>query len=84
MFAAATVPGRGAALDVCVASSNAAAARGARAQAACDRKNTTHYQHQIPELRTQGFVYKPVAWTPHGRPRPAATRATKGVPEAIS
>ena len=42
----AAVPGRSAALDVCVASSTAAAARGDAAQAAFDRK-ISHYRNEI-------------------------------------
>ena len=43
LFTAAAVPGGGAAFDVCVASSNAAAARGDFPQAAFERQ-TTHYR----------------------------------------
>ena len=53
LFTAAAVPGRSAALDVCVASPNAAAARG---EAAFDRK-LSDYWHEIPDLRTQGILY---------------------------
>ena len=45
LFTTAAVPGRSAALDVCVASSNAAAVRGDAAQAACDRK-ISHYKRE--------------------------------------
>ena len=41
LFTTTAVPGRSAALDVCVASSTAAAARGDTAQAAFDRKHLT-------------------------------------------
>ena len=54
IFITASVPGRSAALDVCVASANAAAARGDAAQAAFDRK-TTHNRNEIPDLRKQGI-----------------------------
>ena len=47
LFTAAAVPGRSAALDVCVAPSNAAASRGDAAQAAFDRK-TSHYRSPRP------------------------------------
>ena len=52
IFTTAAVPGRGAALDVCVASSNAAAARGDSAQASFDRK-LSHNRDEISELRNQ-------------------------------
>ena len=43
IFTTVGVPGRSAAMDVCVASSNAAAARGDAAQASFDRK-LSHYR----------------------------------------
>ena len=46
MFTTAGVPGRSAALDVCVASPNAAAARGDAAQASFDRK-LSHHRDEI-------------------------------------
>ena len=73
LFTTGAVPGRSAALDVCVASSSAAAARGDVAQAASDR-NTTHYRREIPDLRAQGKVYRPLVWTADGRPHRAVTR----------
>ena len=54
----AAVPGRSAALELCVASSIAAARRDA-AQAAFDRK-TSHNKRAIPVLRAQGIVYRPL------------------------
>ena len=73
LFTTAAVPGRSAALDVCVASSNAAAARGDAAQAAFDRKLSFN-MHEIPDLRNQGIHYRPFVWTADGRPHPAVTR----------
>ena len=55
----AAVPGRSAALDVCVASSIAAAARG---DAAHDRK-VSHYRNEIGELMQQGIHHSPLVWT---------------------
>ena len=46
-----------AALDVCVASSIAAAARGDAAQAAFDR-NLTHYSNEIGELNSRTTATK--------------------------
>ena len=48
------VPGHGAGLDVCVASSNGAAARGDAAQAASDRK-TSHCRKEIQDLSSVGL-----------------------------
>ena len=50
IFTTAAVPRRSAALDVCVASSVAAAACGEAAQAAFDRK-LSHYRNEFGELR---------------------------------
>jgi hypothetical protein len=69
----AAVPGRGAALDVCVASSVAAAALGDAAEAAFRRK-LRHYRNIIPQLAEAGIAFRPLVWTADGRPHPAATR----------
>jgi hypothetical protein len=63
----ATVPGRSAALDVYIASPNAASARGDAAQAAFARK-LRRYRNAIPELAAAGIVYRPLVWTADGRP----------------
>ena len=54
----AAVPGRSAALHVCVASSIAAAARGDAAQATFDRK-LSQYRNEMGELRQQRTHYPP-------------------------
>ena len=73
LFATSAAPGLSAALDVCVASPNAAAARGDAAQAAFDRQ-LSNYRHEIPDLRNQGIHCQPLVWTADGRPHPAVTR----------
>ena len=73
IFTTAAVPGRSAALDVCVASSIAAAARGDAVQASFDRKLSNH-RNEIPDLRNQGIHYRPLVWTADGRTHPAVTR----------
>ena len=66
-----TVPGRSAALDVCVASPDAAAAAwGDAAQAAFDRK-LSNWRQEIPDLRNQHIHYRTLVWTADGRPTPA-------------
>ena len=65
LFTTAAVPGRSAALDVCVASSHEAAARGDAAQAAYGRI-ILHYRQEIPDLRAQGIVCRLVVWTADG------------------
>ena len=72
----AAVPGRSAALDVCVASPNAAAACGDAAQAAFKRK-LRHYRRVIPQLAAAGIAFRPLVWTADARPHPAAVRTLK-------
>ncbi len=69
----AAVPGRSAALDVCVASPNAAAAAGDAAEAAFKRK-LRRYRREIPQMAAAGILYRPLVWTTAGRPHPAVTR----------
>ena len=63
LFTTAPVPGRSAALDVCVASPNAAAAR-SDAQATFDRKLT---DYRNGTLDNHGIHYRPLVWTADGR-----------------
>ncbi len=72
----AAVPGRGAALDVCVASHSAAGALGDAAEAAFRRK-LRHYRDVIPQLASAGIAFRPLVWTSEGRPHPAATRTLR-------
>ena len=72
----AAVPGRSAALDVCIASPNAAAAQGDAAESAFRRK-LRHYRHVIPELARAGITFRPLIWTADGRPHPAAVRTMR-------
>ena len=60
LFAAGAVSGRSAALDVCVAPPDAAAARGDAGQAAFDRKRT-YCRQEIPDLRNPGIHHRPAA-----------------------
>ena len=76
MFTVAAVPGRRAALDVCVASSNAAAAAGDAAEGAFRRK-LRRYRREIPELGRAGISYRPLVWTASGRPHPAVSRTMR-------
>jgi hypothetical protein len=70
------VPGRSTALDVCVASPNAAAAQGDAAEAAFRRK-LHHYRQVIPALASAGIAFRPLVWTADGRPHPAVVRTMK-------
>ena len=65
IFTTAAVTARSAALDVCVASSGAAAARGDAGQAAFDRK-FSHNRYEIVELLQQGIHYRRLVWTADG------------------
>ena len=73
ILTSAAVPGRSAALDVCVASPNASHAGGDAAETAFRRK-LRRYRVEIPQLAAAGIAYRPVVWTTSGRPHPAATR----------
>ena len=73
IFTSAAAPRRRAALDVCVASPNSAAAAGDAAEAAFRRK-LGRYRQEIPQLRQAGIIYRPLVWTSNGRPHPAVTR----------
>ena len=79
----AAVPGRGAALDVCVASPNASAAAGDAAAAAFKRK-LRRYRREIPQLAAAGILYRPLVWTADGRPHPAVTRTLAFAAELAS
>ena len=83
LFTTAAVPGRSTALDVRVASPNAAAVRGDAAQAAFDRK-LSNYRQEIPDLRNQGSLYRPLVWTADGRPHPAVTRTLQRAADIAS
>ena len=72
IFTSAAVPGRSAALDVCIASPEAAAAGEDAAESAFKRK-LAHYRHVIPELQAAGIAFRPLIWTADGRPHPATT-----------
>ena len=78
IFTSAAVPGRRAALDVCVASPNASGAAGDAAAAAFRRK-LSRYRTEIGQLRQAGIVYRPLVWTSNGRPHPAVTRTLRFV-----
>ena len=59
-----------------MASSNAAAAaRGDAEQAPFDRELS--HRPEIPHLRVQGIVYRPLVWTADGRPHTAVTRTVQ-------
>ena len=73
ILTSAAVPGRSAALDVCVASPNAAGAQGDAAEAGFRRK-LRHYADAIPELSRAGIADRPLVWTADGRPHPAVVR----------
>ena len=53
------------------------------AQAAFERQSP-HHRTEIPDLRAQGIVYRPLVWTADGRPRPAVTRTMQDVADIAS
>ena len=76
IFTTAAVPGRSAALDVCVASPNAAAAMGDAAAAAFRRK-LRRYRAEIRELGVANIAFRRLVWTADGRPHAAVTRTLR-------
>ncbi len=72
----AAVPGRSAAIDVCIASPNASIAAGDAAAAAFRRK-LRRYRRAIPELARAGIVFRPMVWTADARPHPAVVRTLR-------
>jgi hypothetical protein len=79
----AAVPGRCAALDLCIASPNAATA-GADAAEAAFRRKLRHYADVIPQLHQAGIAFRPLIWSADGRPHPATTRTLKYAAERAS
>jgi hypothetical protein len=76
IFTTAAVPGRSAALDVCVASPNAAAAMGDAAASAYRRK-LHRYRREVRELAAAGIAFRPLVWTADGRPHAAVMRTLR-------
>ena len=65
-----------AALDVCIASPDAAGA-GVDACASAAVRKEDHYSVVLDELKAEGVVYKPLVWTCWGRPSPDAQAALR-------
>ena len=80
ILTSAAVPGRGAALDVCVASPSAAGAPGDLAEAAFERK-LRRYRDIIPQLAAAGLVFRSLIWTCYGRPHPVTVGHTQPLRE---
>ena len=76
ILTSAAVPGKMAALDVCVASPIAAAAKGDAAESAFKRK-LQKYKDDIPDLSRAGIIFRPLIWTADGRPHPAVVRTLR-------
>ena len=68
-----TLLGRLAALDVGVASPDAAGAGVDSTVSMYERKRAVYAEH-FPVLRNQGIQYAPVVWSAYGRPHPDASR----------
>ena len=83
IYTIAAVPGRRAALDVCIASPNAVAARGDAAEAAFKRK-LDHYAAILPQLHQAGIAFRPLVWTADGRPHLAVTRSLRFAVERVA
>jgi hypothetical protein len=79
----AAVPGRSAALDVCIASPDAGAA-GTNAVEAAFKRKLDHYRNVIPQLHAAGIAFRPLIWSSDGRPHPAVTRTLKFAAETVA
>ena len=79
----AAVPGRRAALDVCVAPPNSSSAAADAAESAFRRK-LRRYRREIPQLAAAGISFRPMVWTSNGRPHPAATRALQYAAQLVA
>ena len=79
----AAVPGRSAALDVCIASPDAGAA-GTNAVEAAYKRKLEHYRNVIPQLHAAGIVFRPLIWSSDGRPHPAVSRTLKFAAESAA
>ena len=73
ILTSAALPGRLAALDVGVASPDAAGAGVDCTVSMCIRKRTV-YAPYLPELHNEGIEYAPMVWSAYGRPHPDASR----------
>ena len=76
LLTTAAAPGRGAALDICVASSNASGASRDATESAFERK-LRRDRREIPQSAAAGIMYRPLVWTASGRPHPAVTRTLR-------
>ena len=83
IYTTAAVPGRRAALDICICSPNAASA-GDDAAATAFREKLRRYESIIPQLHRDGIAFRPMIWTADGRPHPAATRTLKFAGERLA
>ena len=76
IFTSAAVPGRSAALDVCVASVESGSS-GSDALESAFRRKLRHYRNIIPELQAANIAFRPMVWSADGRPHPAVVRTLK-------
>ena len=83
VLTSAAIPGRLAALDVGVASPDAAGAGDDCAQAMFVTKRGTYAAH-LGELGQAGIQYQPMVWSAYGRPHPDATRILATMARAAS
>ena len=46
-------------------------------------RQTSHHRKEIPDLRAQGIVYRPLIWTADGRPDPTVTRTPQHAAKSL-
>ena len=83
IYTTAAVPGRRAALDICICSPNAASA-GSDAAATAFRGKLRRYERIIPQLHQDGIAFRPMIWTADGRPHPAVGRTLRYAGECLA
>ena len=83
ILANAAVPGRGAALDVVVASQEAIGA-GADCVATAVRRKLRRYRNILHELDSAGIAFRPMAWSAEGRAHPIVQRVMAHVAEQVA
>ena len=79
----AAVPGRGAALDVVVASQEALSA-GTDCVATAVKRKLRRYRHILDDLEASGITFRPMAWSAEGRAHPIVRRVLAHVSQQVA
>ena len=77
------MPGRGAALDVVVASQEALSA-GVDCIATAVKRKLRRYRHILDDLEAAGIAFRPLAWSAEGRAHPIVQRVMAHVAQQVA